>query len=268
MDVSAGSPCVNTNFLPLLLSGPSPRCSLFFLSLLLETEWRFSSPPVLGDHPSDRLPLPRCQLCINSPLLASVEIILIFTITARPLPFLHKKTSEVANGISTILWKSPVAVPAVPGNPDKAVCSRDWDSAAGAGCCGGSFCPTLPQAAAPQHCRTPRPHCSALPLDPPLQPRGLALTFPSLGRRWGRAAGQGDASSPGWLWGPRATQPGGTGKERKGDAAPVWLLRKEEKREETVLHFVKLMQLRKKTRSCPAGRCASPCPCQQIVRAV
>ena len=40
-----------------------------------------------------------------------------------------------------------------------------------------------------------------------------------------------------------------------------WLIRKEKKNQETDWHFVKLMNLRRKTRSCPAGKCAGPRPC-------
>lgn len=57
----------------------------------------------------------------------------------------------------------------------------------------------------------------------------------------------------------REPGPRGTGRERNRDAAAGLAYEKREEEQETNLHF-KLMNLRRKTRSCPARRCAGPCP--------
>lgn len=102
MDISTGSPYVNINFLPVLLSGPSPRCSLFFC--LCSWKWDGGFP-----LPWHSLAIPYTQPFCPGASFTSFSWIKIF--------------SKVVKGISKILWKSPLTVPTFPGNPDKGVCS-------------------------------------------------------------------------------------------------------------------------------------------------
>lgn len=107
--MSAASPCVNKNLLLVLLSS-QPSVFPLFVSLLLESGWRFSSP-----QPSQTSPT-LGPLYSNSLLLASVQIVLIL-ITRQGHCLSCIKISS--NSFSKFLWKSPLTIPAVPGSPDK-----------------------------------------------------------------------------------------------------------------------------------------------------
>lgn len=132
-DVSSASPCVNSNFLLVLLSS-QPSVFPLLLSLLLESGWRFSSPQHSETSPTHE-PL-------YSLLLASVQIVSILIIRQGRCLSCIKISS---NSFSKFLWKSPLTIPAVPGSPDKGFVP-------GAGVQGASPDPAAPGVTAPPRC--------------------------------------------------------------------------------------------------------------------
>lgn len=109
-DVSSASPCVNSNFLLVLLSS-QPSAFPLLLSLLLESGWRFFSFPSTQRpalHMDHFTATPYCWLQCKSFLILIIR---------QGLCLSCIKISS--NSFSKFLWKSPLTVPAVPGNPDK-----------------------------------------------------------------------------------------------------------------------------------------------------
>lgn len=226
-----------------------------FLSLLLESGGRFSSP----QHSVSPTHGP---LHSNSLLLASVQIILILLIKQGHCLSFVKISS---NGFSKFLWKSPLTIPAVPGSSDKGLVP-------GAGVQGASPCLTLQPPVSPSPPVSLHPPgvttlCARLASACPClctsfvpcselsgedrerrQSEGVTVRVPKGWVRWGNA----------WR-----AEPAGLeeleGQERRG-CSPADLQEMGRKTRKQICIF-KLMTVRRKTRSRPAGSCASLSVC-------